>query len=146
MGFSVAAAFALLMVASMIAFGTLAYIVSSDIRELNVLSKKEKKKKMDAEDTDFEISSISAQNTSSTAYNLTIVLYNTGSTTLESEKFSFLVDGSLVNSASFNSTYLYPLEYLEVKVTNLTGTVGSTHRIKIVSENGVARYAEYTVS
>lgn len=147
MGFSVAVAFVLLVASLFIAFSVLGTVIG-DVRELNVIAKKEKKEDMEVENTNFEIVSVNAQNTSLTTYDLSLVLYNSGSVTLESSKFSFLVDGELVNSSSitYNSTYFHPLEYLQVKIRSLQGSVGSTHRIKVVSENGVEKYASYTVS
>ncbi len=146
MGFSVTAAFALMMIAYLVAFGAVVAVLNSNFKAVNVAEKQQLKLKVEKENTDFRIVSINATNTTLTTYSLKVVLYNDGSVTLNSSSFSVLVDGVLQQNVSYNVSYFFPLEYMQFTIDSLPGTVGSTHRLEVVSGNGIARFAEYTVS
>ncbi|GEM_PF-803726 len=146
MGFSVTAAFALMMIACLIAFGVVVNVMNNNFKMINSAEKEKLKLKIQKENTDFKIVSINATNTTISTYSLDVVIYNDGSTTLKANKFSILIDGVLQQNFTYNSTYFFPLSYLKISLSGLQGTVGSTHRIEIVSGNGVAKFAEYTVS
>ena len=145
MGFSVTAAFALLMIACLVAFGAVMTVLDANIKAINAAEKQQTKLKVEKANTDFRIVSINATNTTVSTYTLQVIVYNDGSTTLKSSDFSVLVDGVLENF-TYNVSYLFPLKSLLITVDDLPGTVGSTHRLEIVSGNGVAKFAEYTVS
>ncbi len=145
MGFSVTAAFALMMIACLIAFGVVVNVMSANFKAINLAEKKKSELSVERENTNFEIVSINATNVTISSYTLTAVIYNDGSTTLRTDEFSVLIDGVLQQNVTYNVTYLFPLSYAELSIDNLPGTVGSTHRIEVVSGNGVARFAEYTV-
>jgi len=146
MGFSVTAAFALMMIACLIAFGAIVTVLNTNIRAINTAEKQQTELKIEKANTDFKITSVNATNTTISTYDLTVVLYNDGSTTLKSCDFSVLVDGVLQQNVTYNVTYFYPLSYMKFTVYGLQGTVGSTHRLEVVSGNGIAKFAEYTVS
>ncbi len=145
MGFSVTAAFALLMIACLVAFGAVMAVLDANIKAINAAEKQQTKLKVEKANTDFRIVSRNATNTTISTYTLQVIVYNDGSTTLKSSDFSVLVDGVLENF-TYNVSYLFPLKSLLITVDDLPGTVGSTHRLEIVSGNGVAKFAEYTVS
>ncbi len=145
MGFSVTAAFALLMIACLVAFGAVMAVLDTNLKAINAAEKQQTRLKLEKANTDFQIVSINATNTTISTYDLQVVIYNDGSTTLKTGDFSVLVDGVLENFTC-NVSYLFPLKSALISVTNLPGTVGSTHRLEIVSGNGVAKFAEYTVS
>ncbi|HDN73804.1 hypothetical protein DRP04_02205 [Archaeoglobales archaeon] len=146
MGFSVVAAFSILMLSLLFVLSIAGGLLCQDIKELNSLIKLQKKKDIETISTDFEISSISTSIISLSTYNLSVDVCNTGSKTLDSSKFTFLIDGVYVTPYSYNKTRIYPLECAEFKFGNLNGTLGSVHRIKAISENGISRFEEYSVT
>ncbi len=144
MGFSTTAGFALLFIAGLIAFGVVATVTINEVKELNKIVKLRNKEEIELKTSDFKIVNVTAVNVTLTEYNLTVIIENTGSTTFDCTKFTLLVDGKLIN-ATCNVSKLYPLEYAEFKAGNLPGTVGSSHRLKVVSDNGIERYATFVV-
>ncbi len=146
MGFSVTAAFALMMIACLVAFGAIVTVLNTNMRAINAAEKQQTELKVEKANTDFKITSVNATNTTISTYDLTVVLYNDGSTTLKSNDFSVLIDGVLQQNVTYNVTYFYPLSYMKFTIDGLQGTVGSTHRLEVVSGNGIAKFAEYTVS
>ena len=146
MGFSVTAAFALMMIACLVAFGAIVTVLNTNIRAINAAEKQQTELKVEKANTDFKITSVNATNTTISTYDLTVVLYNDGSTTLKSNDFSVLIDGVLQQNVTYNVTYFYPLSYMKFTIDGLQGTVGSTHRLEVVSGNGIAKFAEYTVT
>ncbi len=144
MGFSTTAGFALLFIAGLIAFGIVATVTISEVKELNRIVKLKNKEEIELKTSDFKIVNVTAVNVTTTQYNLTVIIENTGSTTFDCTKFTLLVDGKIIN-ATCNVSELYPLEYAEFTAGYLPGTVGSTHRLKVVSDNGIERYASFVV-
>jgi len=144
MGFSTTAAFAILFIAGLIALSVLSATVITEVREINTLMKARTKYDVDIRTSDFKIVNVTAQNVTSTTYNLTVIIENTGSTTFNCTEFTLLVDGNIIDFTS-NVTLLYPLQYAKFYNSSLPGTVGSTHRLKIVSDNGIEKYATFTV-
>jgi flagellar protein FlaF len=144
MGFSVAASFTILLITTLIVSGMILSESIHKLKEARLVYIQEKKKAIEVLTTEFQITSIEAYNTSPTTHTLTVTIENTGSTTLETSYFSVLVDGVLVD-ASYNVSYLYPGEYLRIDSSGLSGGAGTTHRLKIVAENGIAKYGSYQV-
>jgi len=144
MGFSTIAAFTLLFIASLIVFSSIIIVTTSELKELNKIIKIKKKDYIDLRNSNFNIVKVLAKNTSETTYRLEIIIYNTGSTTFTCSKFTILVDGIITNFTC-NISKLYPLQYARFYIDNLNGTVGSVHRLKIVSENGIQRVTKFTV-
>lgn len=145
MGFSTVVGFVMVVTASITIAGYLLHTLIDQIKDVSKLSKIENEIKLDIKNSDFEIVKIEALNTSPTTYDLTIILKNTGSKTFDCEKFSILVDGTLVNYTA-NVSKLYPLEYAELKSSNLEGTIGSTHRALVVADNGIRKIRSFTVT
>jgi len=144
MGFSTTAAFVLLFITGLIAFGVLATVTIGELKEINKIMKIKNKKTIELQTTNFEIINVTAINVTTTEYNLTVVIKNTGSTTLDCVKFTLLVDGKVINATS-NVSVLYPLECAEFNASYLSGTVGSVHRLKVVSDDGIGKYANFIV-
>ncbi len=144
MGFSTTAAFAILFIAGLIALSVLSATIITEVREINSIMKAKTRYEIGLKTSDFKIVNVTAQNVTTTTYNLTVIIENTGSTTFNCTKFTLLVDGSIINFTT-NVTLLYPLQYAKFYNASLPGTVGSTHRLKVVSDNGIERYATFTV-
>ncbi len=144
MGFSTTAAFAILFIAGLIALGILSATVVTEVREINNLIKLNSRNQIYIKTSDFKIVNVTALNTSSTTYNLTVVIENVGATTFNCTKFTLLVDGRPVEF-TVNVTTLYPLKYAEFYNSSLSGAPGSTHRLTVVSDNGLIRYESFIV-
>ena len=144
MGFSTTAGFVLLFIAGLIAFGVVTTVVTSEIKEIDKIIKLKNKEELELRISDFKIVKVIAINVTITTYNLTVIINNTGSTTFDCTKFTLLVDGIVIN-ATCNVSKLYPLEYAEFTAENLNGAVGSSHRLKVISDNGIERYATFVV-
>ncbi len=143
MGFSVAAAFLIIMLALFLSIGLLGKVILDNAKNVYLLNEN----KIKIYNTNFKISSVNTTPllTTPPTYDMDVVICNTGSTTLSSAKFTFLVDGKVVTPSYYNNSYLYPLKCVRFNFTNLPGAPNSFHVLKVVSENGVARYATYTV-
>ena len=144
MGFSTTAAFAVLFIAGLIALGIMSATVISEVRELNDLLKAKDKAELSLKTSDFEIVNVTAQNVTSTTYNLTVIVRDTGSTTFNCTKFTILVDGRPIEFTT-NVTVLYPLQYAKFYNSSLSGTIGTSHRLAVISDNGLIRYASFVV-
>jgi len=145
MGFSTIAGFTLLFIVSLVIFGYTAHVIVGEIKDLSKLSKLEDKRKIKLKNSDFKIVKITAINTSTNTYDLTVVVENTGVTTFDCDKFTILVDGKLVDFTA-NKTKLYPLDVVEFTSTGLSGTVGSQHRLVVVSDNGLRKIDTFVVT
>ena len=143
MGFSTVAGFVILLMVSITVGGYLLHVVVDQVKDFGKLSKLVNERRLEIKNSNFEIVEIETL-TSNTTYDLRVVVRNTGATTFDCEKFTILVDGVLVNY-TVNVSKLYPLESAEFEVENLEGTAGSTHRVVIVSDNGIKRISSYTV-
>ncbi|HEC94805.1 MAG TPA: hypothetical protein ENI45_02425 [Thermoplasmatales archaeon] len=140
MGFSTVAAAAIIGVALLMALNTLVGSILPSLSDLNDAYQELGERMVEMVQTDVIISGVSA--TSGTPYNLSITVKNNGSETLETSKFTILVNGTL-QSFTCPTTYLYPEESAVFTVSGLTER--GLKRIKVVCENGVSDYAEYSV-
>jgi flagellar protein FlaF len=69
---------------------------------------------------------------------------NTGSETLSFDKLNVLIDGSIEDYSFSDTTVTWvPEETRNLTVSGLEGT--GSHRVKVVTENGVADYSTYIV-
>ncbi|TGC10878.1 hypothetical protein [Methanolobus halotolerans] len=77
-------------------------------------------------------------------HDLTVTMKNTGSETLSFDELNVLIDGSL-KEYTFSDTAVtwVPEETRNLTVSGLEGT--GSHRVKIVTENGIADYGTYVV-
>ena len=144
MGFSTVAAFSIIFVFSLVAFG-LMYSVVSDIAKSYVMELGEKKERIEiSSNTRIEITNLTTTPLAGN-HNLNVTVKNTGTPTLHPESFDILIDG-LRYSFVYSTTPLYPSTEVEFGVSDIPGGINTTHRLKIVTENGYAIYVEYRVS
>jgi flagellar protein FlaF len=86
----------------------------------------------------------SVPGTLGSTYDLTVTLTNTGSETLRLDELTVLIDGRMENYSFSEAAALWvPAETRSLTIPGLTGA--GTHRIKVVTENGVAAYDTYLV-
>lgn len=75
-------------------------------------------------------------------YDINITVKNTGSITLETILFDILINGSK-NDFSCSKSYIYPENIVYFNVSNLSGS--GINRLKIVTNNGISDYYEFTL-
>ena len=94
--------------------------------------------------TDITISNSSKTRGNETGYELSIMVTNTGSETLQTDELDVLVDG-IIESYTFSpSTKTWtPDETKMITINNLSGT--GVHRVKVVTGNGISDYDTYAV-
>ncbi|WP_340819100.1 hypothetical protein [Methanolobus sp. WCC4] len=93
--------------------------------------------------TDIEIDD-SIVYSSGSDYNITVMLSNTGSESIRFDRLNVLIDGELGSYSYTDTSYTWtPSESRNLTVTGLYGL--GTHRVKVVTENGVSAYDTYLV-
>lgn len=144
MGFSTVVAFSIIVISFVMVTGIVVSVAVEKIREINDAYRTEKRDLLKDVETEYEIVNINATGNGLGYHTLEVVLRNTGSETLEVSGFTLLVDGKIYSFSSNRST-LYPITSALLTVNNVLGDTGTKHRLKIVSENGISKYASYTV-
>ncbi|KAA0015339.1 MAG: hypothetical protein FE037_02275 [Thermoplasmata archaeon] len=139
MGFSTSAAFAILGVCVFVCLDILSSSFLPSLSELNTAYRCMERRMVERLNTDIDVINISK--TSGTTYNISIKVKNTGSTELDVGDFTIIVNGA-IESYSADREYLYPLDIVNITVTNLTYT--GTIRVKVVTGNGIEDYGSYT--
>ncbi|KAA0008638.1 MAG: hypothetical protein DRN19_04020 [Thermoplasmata archaeon] len=139
MGFSTSAAFAILGVCVFVCLDILSSSFLPSLSELNTAYRCMERRMVERLNTDIDVINISK--TSGTTYNISIKVKNTGSTELDVGDFTIIVNG-VIESYSADREYLYPLDIVNITVTNLTYT--GTIRVKVVTGNGIEDYGSYT--
>ena len=139
MGFSTSAAFAILGVCVFVCLDILSSSFLPSLSELNTAYRCMERRMVERLNTDIDVINISK--TSGTTYNISIKVKNTGSTELDVGDFTIIVNGA-IEGYSADREYLYPLDIVNITVTNLTYT--GTIRVKVVTGNGIEDYGSYT--
>lgn len=143
MGFETAVVVAIFFLSAMV-LGTTAYVVISASQDLvDDASYEQNEMQIKRLQTDILMDS-SIPSGSAASYNLTITLSNTGSETLRSDELNILVDG-IIESYTFapTTTTWTPDETITLTVAGLSG--GGSHRVKVITENGISDYDTYSV-
>lgn len=141
MGFSVSAATAIIGVAILISFEVMVADVIPTIKDTNEAYDEMKERVVDQIQTDVNITSVSTPANASN-YDLNITVENTGSITLETENFNILINGTK-HTFTCSKTYLHPENIVYFNITNLPGS--GNRRLKVVTNNGISDYYEYTI-
>jgi len=103
-----------------------------------------KKRAIEQVQTDINITSAVAIANGSKYHDLTFVVNNTGSTSLEIKDFDVIINGTKV---SFNCTtkYLFPENEATFTVNHIYGR-STIRRLKVITENGIEDYYTYNVA
>lgn len=142
MGFSVSAATAIIGVAILISFEVMVADVIPTIKDTNEAYDEMKERVVDQIQTDVNITSVRTTANASN-YDLNITVENTGSITLETENFNILINGTK-HTFTCSKTYLHPENSVYFNITNLPGS--GNRRLKVVTNNGISDYYEYTIT
>ena len=143
MGFETAVVVAIFFLSAMV-LGTTAYVVISVSQDLvDDASYEQNEMQVKRLQTDIVLDS-STPAGSGASYNLTLTVSNTGSETLRSDELNVLVDG-IIESYTFapTTTTWTPDGAITLIVSGLSG--GGSHRVKVVTENGISDYDTYSV-
>ena len=143
MGFEVSVVVAFVFISAVV-LGTLSYTTLTSSSELvSDASAQQQQMYTERLQTDITIDGTMVNNASA-PYDLTVTLTNTGSETLQFDELSVLVDG-VVHSYSFSeaANVWTPAETRQLVVSDLSGS--GEHRVKVVTENGIADYGSYSV-
>ena len=142
MGFSLVGAFAILSVSLMIGLQIFTGSLLPAVSESNESFRLMKNRIVNQTLTNITIYSTSTSANESN-YDLNVTVNNTGGVTLTIADFHVLINGT-VKSFNCSKAYLYPTNHAFINVTNLPGT--GIRTLKIVTENGITDYVEYTIS
>ena len=143
MGFETTVVVAIFFLSAMV-LGTTAYVAISASQDLvDDASYEKNEMQVKRLQTDVLIDS-STPVGSAALYYLTITVSNTGSMTLKSDELNVLVDGT-IQSYIFapTATTWTPDGTITLTVEELSG--GGSHRVKVITENGISDYDTYSV-
>lgn len=141
MGFSLAAAFAVIGVSILISIEILTGSLLPTITDFDDSYEDMIEREIDRVQTDINITSVSTSANNSN-YDHNITLENTGSVTLKTSDFTILINGT-VQQFSCSNSYLYPEKIVYFNIYNLAGN--GSKRLKVVTDNGISDYYEYTI-
>lgn len=143
MGYSVSAAFSILVVASVL---SLTYLYNSFDQAVDRIEKGVTNNFGDLF-TSYN-SGIDVVNVSTTAsggsYDLEIIVLNTGSETLDARDYTYLEGGSIISYTTLSDNYHLPDKNITVTFTDISGT--GSRRLKVVTDHGNSAYETYVVS
>jgi archaellum component FlaF (FlaF/FlaG flagellin family) len=140
MGFSLIAAAAILGVTLFMTGEIIVSDLLPTIEEMNTSYADMKDRINEQIQTDIKITGVS-RTLNGTTFEYTLSVENTGSTTLCTNDFVILINGSQCDfSCSYN--YLYPENTASFIVSNQVGD--SLKRMKVITDNGIGDYYTYT--
>ena len=91
--------------------------------------------------TDINITDVTSQ-VNGSAHDINITVENIGSTTLETGDFNIIINGT-ENVFTCSKEYLHPENEVYFNVSSVQGS--GDRRLKIVTENGISDYYEFTL-
>ena len=141
MGFSLVAAAAIISVSIVMAIEIFVGTTIPTVTDVHDSFNEMKDRAIDQVQTDINITDISSE-TNGSNYDINITVENTGSTTLETAYFNILINGTKKVFTCSNS-YLFPENEVYFNVSSLQGT--GERRLKIVTDNGISDYYEFTL-
>lgn len=89
--------------------------------------------------TDINVTDVTSQ-TNGSNYDINITVENIGSTTLGTEDFNILVEGTEY-TFTCSKEYLHPENEVYFNVSSLQGS--GDRRLKVITENGISDYYEF---
>ena len=143
MGFETTVVVAIFFLSAMV-LGTASYVVISASEELvDDASYEKNEMQIKRLQTDILIDD-STPAGSAASYDLTVTISNTGSETLRSDELDILIDGTIQSYTFLPVTTTWTPD--EMKTLTVTGLSGAgSHRVKVVTENGISDYDTYSV-
>jgi archaellum component FlaF (FlaF/FlaG flagellin family) len=142
MGFSLVAATAIVGVAVLISLELIVGTTIPTITDVHDSYDEMRDRSIEQLQTGVNITSVSTPANDSN-YDLNITIENTGSITLKTQYFNILINGTKYNYEC-DKEYLYPTKQVYFNVRSLEGN--GNRILKIITNNGISKYYEYTIS
>jgi flagellar protein FlaF len=141
MGFSLVASFAVIGVSILIALEIFTGNMFPLLTEVDESYDNLIQRNLESSQTNINISTVSIS-VFGVNYNHSIIVQNKGSITLNTSRFTILING-IYQQFTCSKSYLYPEKEAFFNVSNLPGN--GDHRLKVVSDNGISDYYEYSI-
>lgn len=142
MGFSLSAAAAIIGVAVLISIELMVANVIPTITDTHDSYNEMRDRAIDQIQTDINITNVETPINGSN-YDHNITVENTGSTSLETANFDVLING-VKQTFVCSKIYLHPENIVYFNITNLPGN--GAKRVKIVADNAISDYYDYTIA
>lgn len=144
MGFSTVAATAIIGVSIVMAIEIIVGTTIPAITDVHDSYEEMRNRAIEQVQTDINITNTVAVANGSENHDLTITVKNTGSISLETTNFDVIINGTKETFSCSNS-YIYPQNQATFTLESLDGATGN-RRLKVVTNNGIEDYYEYTIS
>ena len=145
MGFETAAVIAIFFISAVILGTTVYTVVSASEERIDEAADLKHEMQVKTLQTDIDIINTTTDNSSS-SYNLTVTISNTGSVTLDSKELNVIVDGTIRPYSHTPATDIWtPDETMNLTINNIPTGINDKHRVKVTTENGIADYATYPI-
>ncbi len=141
MGFSLIAAAAIIGLSIVMAIEIIVSTTIPTVNDVHNAFDNMRDRSIEQVQTDINITGITSEVNGSN-YDINITVENTGSVTLKTIYFNILVNGT-DKPFSCSKTYLYPEKEVYFNVSNLQG-IGN-RRLKVITNNGISNYYDFTL-
>jgi archaellum component FlaF (FlaF/FlaG flagellin family) len=141
MGFSLVGAAAIIGVSILMAIEIIVSTGIPTVTNVDDAFYEMRNRAIDQVQTDINITSVTSVINGS-GYDINITVDNTGSITLETAKFDILINGTK-NDFSCSKSYIHPENNVYFNVSSLTDL--GTQKLKVVTNNGISDYYEFTL-
>lgn len=141
MGFSLVAAAAIIGVSILMAIEIIVGSTVPTLTDVHDSFDNMRDRAIDQVQTDINITDVTSEINGSN-YDINVTVENTGSTTLETTYFNILINGT-DKEFTCSKSYLHPENEVYFNVSSLQGT--GERRLKVVTDNGISDYYEFTL-
>lgn len=141
MGFSLVAVAAIIGVSVLITIEIIIGTTIPTVTDVHDSFDKMKDRAIDQVQTGINITDVTSE-VNGTNYDINVTLENTGSITLETTYFNILINGT-EKPFTCSKSYIHPENEVYFNVSSLGGT--GQRRLKVVTNNGIADYYEFTL-
>ena len=142
MGFSLIAATAIIGLAIVMSIEIFVSTTIPTITDINNAFDEMKDRSIEKVQTDINITDVTYEINGSN-YDINITVENTGSITLKTKYFNILINGT-DKPFSYSKTYLHPKNEVYFNVSSIQGT--GDRRLKVVTNNGISDYYDFTIT
>ncbi|MCK4366194.1 MAG: hypothetical protein KAW45_09085 [Thermoplasmatales archaeon] len=142
MGFSLVAAAAIICVSIVMAIEIIVGTTIPTMTNVHDSLDEMRDRAIDQIQTDINITSVTSE-VNGSDHDINVTLENIGSISLETKYFNILINGT---DAKFtcSSSYLHPENEVYFNVSSLEST--GPRRLKIITDNGISDYYDFTLS
>lgn len=142
MGFSLVAAAAIICVSIVMAIEIIVGTTIPTITNVHDSLDEMRDRAIDQIQTDINITSVTSE-VNGSDHDINVTLENTGSISLETKYFNILINGTDIKFTCLSS-YLHPENEVYFNISSLEST--GLRRLKIITDNGISEYYEFTLS